>query len=69
MPVSVDLDLDDLDESGGPDGALTFSKICRCGGAFAVRESDLDERSDHVIVQCSTCSLFARIYYTVAKDG
>lgn len=66
VPISLELDLDDMNEEG-PSGRLSFSHGCRCGGRFQVQESDLSETSDHVLVQCNVCSLFARIHYTVAS--
>lgn len=68
VPISMELDLDDLEESEQADGSFVFSKPCRCGGKFIVSEGELDEHSDHVIVQCSICSLFVRVFYTVAPS-
>ena len=67
------LDLDDLTElpdtgsphgSGGAGGS-TFAYPCRCGSQYALREADLSDAADSIVVGCAGCSLHVRVHYTV----
>ena len=67
------LDLDDLTElldtssqqhGSGNDGRW-FAYPCRCGSQFALRETDLSDAADSIVVGCAGCSLHVRVHYTV----
>ena len=47
----------DMEPERTDDGDCILSWPCRCGGAYIVLEEDVQNESNEVAVQCSTCSL------------
>ncbi|KAK9816904.1 hypothetical protein WJX72_006948 [[Myrmecia] bisecta] len=65
--ISDEIDLDDMAIETPSEGASLHSYSCRCGGHYFVSDEELHAASDHVVVQCDTCSLFIRIMYSVRR--
>ncbi|KAL6056077.1 DnaJ subfamily C member 21 [Balamuthia mandrillaris] len=60
-PVSAEVDLDEM-EFREEDGSYRWP--CRCGRAFVITESQLEEGVD--VVLCGGCSFAIRVHYTLA---
>ena len=67
VPISAELDLDDLDYDETPEGAI-FSHPCRCGDQFTVAEAEIPEDGDSIVVPCGSCSLYIKVLYTMAEQ-
>lgn len=70
------VDLDDLEYDGGPDGAESgttrWYRSCRCGNArgYEFAEADLEEAADlgELMVGCADCSLWLRVHFAVVDE-
>ena len=50
-PISEEVDLTDMD-SFLEDGVYWYSHPCRCGSAFEVPDSELDEGANSIVIGC-----------------
>lgn len=61
----------DLDDLNYDENSATWSRSCRCGNekGFMFGESDLEEASEvgELVVGCSDCSLWLRVYFAVLE--